>query len=244
MINKEMSMCQAVFENMQLMPLFPRFHMKLGFGEMSVDEVCKAHKVNTDFFLEIANSYLDDAYIPREGLSFFSLGTVVEYIKGTHAYYVEIAIPMVEEKIFRLLSQSTLLEKEVGLVTGFFNDYKQEFMSHLSEEDQYILPYILELEKQSLLQKPEPAFVKKLQNYSIREFEQEHDRLETSLEHLSRLIIKYLPPFDDFQLCLQVLHDLSDLVRDLIDHANMEDKILIPRVAELEEQLLEQIKTP
>ena len=234
MISREMSMCQAVLENMQLLPLFPRFQMKLGFGEMSVEEVCKAHEVNPDFFLEIANAYLDVAYIPGEGLSLFSLGTVVDYLKGTHAYYVDTALPMVEEKIFRLLAQSSLSEKEVGLVSGFFNDYKQEFLTHISEEEQHILPYILELEKQSALDKSDPVFLKKIQNYSIREFEQEHDRLETSLEHLSRLIIKYLPPFEDFQLCHQVLHDLSDLVKDLSDHAHMEDKILIPRVAELE----------
>jgi len=239
MINRNMSMCQAVFENKQLLPLFPRFKMKLGFGEMSVEEVCKAHEVNTDFFLEIANAYLDEAYIPGEGLSSFSLGTVVDYLKGCHTYYLDIALPTVEEKIIRLLSQSTLSDKEVGLVTSFFNDYRQEFMTHISEEEQHILPYILELEKQSSQEKPDPAFVKKLHSYSIREFEQEHDRLETSLEHLSRLIIKYLPPFEDFQLCHQVLHDLADLVEDLCDHADMEDKILIPRVVELEEQLLD-----
>lgn len=244
MINREMSMCQAVFENMQLLPLFPRFQMKLGFGEMSVEEVCKAHQVNPDFFLEIANAYLDEAYIPGEGLSLCSLGTVVDYLKGTHTYYVDIALPMVEKKIFQLLAQSSLSEKEVGLVSGFFNDYKQEFLAHISEEEQEILPYILELEKQSALEESDPAFLKKLQSYSIREFEQEHERLETSLEHLSRLIIKNLPPFEDFQLCHQVLHDLSDLVKDLSDHANMEDKILIPRVAELEEQLLDRINRP
>lgn len=243
MISRKMSMCQAVFENMQLLPLFPRFRMNLGFGEMSVEEVCELHQVNTDFFLEIANAYLDETYIPGEGLSLFSLGTVVDYLRGTHAYYVDIALPMVEEKILRLLSQSTLSEKEVDLVTRFFNDYKQEFMSHVSEEEQHILPYILELEKQSALEKPDPAYTKKLLSYSIREFEQEHDRLETSLEHLSRLIIKSLPPFEDFQLCHQVLHDLSDLVEDLTDHAKMEDKVLIPRVAELEEKLLERLST-
>lgn len=241
MINREMPMCQAIFENMQLLPLLPRFQMKLGFGEMSVEEVCKAHEVNPDFFLGIANAYLDEAYLPGEGLSLFSLGTVVDYLRGTHTYYMDIALPMVEEKIFRLLAQPGLSEKEVELVTSFFNDYKQEFLAHIFEEEQDILPYILELEKQSAREKPDPAFLNKIQSYSIREFEQEHDRLETSLEQLARLIIKYLPPFEDFQLCHQVLHDLSDLVKDLRDHANMEDKILIPRVVELEEQLLDSL---
>ncbi len=62
--------------------------------------------------------------------------------------------------------------------------------------------------------------------------------MEISLEHLSELIIKYLPPFDDLQLYHQVLNDLSILMKDLVDHADVEDKVLIPRVAELERELL------
>jgi len=96
----------------------------------------------------------------------------------------------------------------------------------------------LRLERQSALEKPDPQFIQKLRTYSIREFEKEHDRLETSLKHLSELIIKYLPPFDDLQLYHQVLNDLSILMKDLVDHADVEDKVLIPRVAELERELL------
>lgn len=244
MISREMSMCVAVFENMQLLPLLPRFKMKLGFGERSVEEVCKTHGVNTDFFLEIANSYLDESFIPGEGLNLFSLGTVISYLRETHTYYVETALPQVEEKIYLLLEESSLSDKEVRLVKAFFNDYKQEFLAHIQEEEQHILPYILELEKQAALERPTPEFAQRLQSYSIREFEQGHDRLETSLEHLSRLIIKNLPPFESFQLCYQVLNDLSNLVKDLADHANMEDKLLIPRVAELEAHLLNRIEYP
>lgn len=234
-----MHMCQVVLENPRLLPLFPRFNLTLGFGEMNVEEVCTAHKVNTEFFLEIANAYLDEEFVPGEDLLLFSLGTVVKYLTSTHTYYLESVLPQVEEKLYRLLDQSALSEKEVKLVTGFFNDYKDEFMGHISEEEQNVLPYILEMEVNSTREKPDPVFIEKLHHYSIREFEKEHDRLETSLENLSRLIIKYLPPFEDFQLCNQVLNDLASLVKDLIDHANMEDKVLIPRVTDLERQLLQ-----
>jgi len=230
-------MYRVVLENLQLLPLLPRFNLKSGFGELSVEEVCRTHGLNTDFFLEIANAYLDELYVPEEGLSLFSLGTMVDYIKSTHSYYTEIALPKVEEKIHRLLEPASLSEKEVLLVTNFFNDYKKDFLSHISQEEEHILPYMLELERQSLLENPDPSFIQKLQGYSISEFEKEHDRLEISLKHLSELIIKYLPPFDDLQLCYQVLNDLSILMKDLVDHADMEDKILIPRVAKLERQL-------
>ncbi|MEN8226979.1 MAG: hemerythrin domain-containing protein [Bacteroidota bacterium] len=238
MITRNMHMCQALLENQQLLPLFPRFNLKLGFGEMTVEEVCSIHGVNSDFFLEIANAYLDDDYVPGEGLSRFSLGTMVKYLTSTHNYYLMTALPQVEERIHRLLDQSNLSKKEVNLVTGFFNDYKKEFLGHISEEEQNVLPYILELEEQSTRHRPDPAFIEKLRTYSIREFEKEHDRLETSLENLSKLIIKYLPPSEDFQLSIQVLNELSALVKDLVDHANMEDKILIPRVSDLEQLLL------
>lgn len=238
MISRQDPMYLVVSNHPQLLPLFPRFNLKLGFGERSVEEVCENHEVNTDFFLEIANAYLDELYLPGEGLSLFSLSTVVSYIVATHKYYTEIALPGVEEKIHRLMAHSTLSEKEVALVSGFFNDYKKEFLEHINQEEQHILPYILELERQSKQERVDPEFAQKLKSYSIREFEKEHDRLETSLKHLSTLIIKYLPPFEDLQLCHQVLNDLSALVKDLVDHADMEDKILVPRVAELEEILL------
>jgi regulator of cell morphogenesis and NO signaling len=231
-------MCRALLENLQLLPLIPRFNMKLGFGEMTVEQVCMAYAVEVDFFLEIANAYLDESYVPGEELLQIPLSTVVNYLTTTHSYYLETALPEVEQNIFQLLERSDLSSREAALVTDFFNDYKKEFMEHLSEEEQHVLPYILELERQSALEQPDADFLKRLQRYSIREFEKGHDRLETSLENLSRLIIKYLPPCDDFQLCQQVLNQLSALVKDLVDHADMEDKILIPRVAELEQAML------
>lgn len=238
MITRERPMYKVVLENLQLLPLLPRFNLKPGFGELSVEEVCSAHGVNTDFFLEIANAYLDELYIPGEGLALFPLETMVQYIKSTHEYYTGIALPTVEVKIQSLMKSSKLSDKEVDLLTTFFNDYKKDFLIHINQEEEQILPYVLELEKQSRQENPDPEFLDRLRNYSISEFEKEHDRLETSLNHLSELIIKYLPPFDDLRLCHEVLKELAGLVRDLVDHAEVEDKILIPRVAELEDKLL------
>ena len=239
MISKEMSMGQAVLAHHQLLPLFTRFNISMGFGEKSVEQVCRAHGVNPDFFLEIANAYLNDEFVPHKDLSHFSLSAVVDYIAATHVHYLEVALPRIESKIHELLGHSELSDKKILLVRQFFNDYKEDFMTHISQEEQEIMPYILELEKQSLNDPPGQDFINRLQHYSIREFAKEHDRLETSLENLSKLIVKYLPPFRDQELCIQVLRDLAELVKDLVDHADMEDKVLIPRVYELEQQLLQ-----
>ncbi|MEN8155793.1 MAG: hemerythrin domain-containing protein [Bacteroidota bacterium] len=243
MISKKMPMGHALLEHNRLLPLFARFNIRLGFGEQSVEEVCQSHGVNTDFFLEIANAYLDEGFVPPDELSGFSLESMVEYLKATHSYYIEVALPGIEDKILRLLDRSELSKNEINLVTGFFNDYKQEFLAHISHEEKEILPYIVELEKQSLKPRPGPRFIERLKEYSIGEFAKEHDRLENSLENLSKLIIKYLPPFEDQELCIRVLRDLDELVEDLIDHADMEDKVLVPRVAELEKMVIQKAGT-
>ena len=237
MINREMAMCRAVLENNRLLPLFARFNIRLGFGEKSVEEVCRINEVDPAFFMEIANAYLEEDDIPREDLAHFPLTSMVKYLRATHAYYLEVALPRVELLIGQLLNQPELSKKEVNLLSGFFEDYKKEFMQHIFQEENEVLPYILELEKQSLPELPDPEFMSSMKVYSISKFEQEHDRLEYSLENLSRLIIKYLPPLKNQELCLKVLAELADLVKDLVDHANMEDKVLIPRVSDLEQEV-------
>lgn len=230
-------MYRVVLDNSRLLPLLHRFNMKLGFGEKTVEDVCSEHGVNSGFFLEIANAYLDESYTPGEDLISYPLEAVVHYITSTHSYYTQIALPAIEDKIGRLLKNSSLPDKEIRLLSNFFEDYKKDFLIHVSREEEEVLPYVLKLEKQDKSEFPDKDFLDFLNSYSIREFEQEHERLETSLEHLSELIIKYLPPFQDEQLCFRVLEDLASLVKDLVDHANMEDRVLVPRVVEIEERL-------
>jgi regulator of cell morphogenesis and NO signaling len=237
-INESRLMADAILENNRIISLLPRFDIEFGFGELTVDEVCRASGVNTAFFLEIVNSYINDDYVVETDFSLFSLSTVVEYLKKTHTNYLKVELPEIENKIHSLINNSCLSDDKKNLVITFFNDYKQEFIVHIMNEEDDVLPYILEIEKQVRLKDPEEDFIKKLETYSIHQFAHEHDRLEDSLANLAALIIKYLPPFKDRALCDQTLSSLFVLKEDLIDHATMEDKVLVPKVADLEKELL------
>lgn len=232
-------MAQVIMEHQQLIPLLPRFNIKMGFGHKSVEQVCQQYGVNTCFFLEICNSYIYEDYTATKDLSLFSLETMVDYLKNTHHYYTAIAFPALEQNIAELISDSELSIEKKDLVFNFFNDYKRNFLEHIQKEEEIILPYILELEIQYRQEKADEYFIRKVKKYSINDFALEHDRLETSLTNLSKLIIQYLPPFENWVLCHRILMDLCRLVKDLTDHGNMEDKVLIPRVSELEHSLLQ-----
>lgn len=238
LIIESQSMADVVLENPRVLSLLPRFEIGLGFGEKTIDEVCCSNNVNTSFFLEIVNSYINDEYVARADLSEFPLSVVVEYLRKTHSYYLTSGLPKIEASINKLIAGSLLSEEKKKLVLTFFDDYKQEFLDHIMKEEDSILPYILEIEEQAGKEQADKAFLDRLKKYSISQFAREHDRLEDSLANLAELIIKYLPPFKDRELCDQILSDLFALKEDLIDHAAMEDKVLVPRVADLERELL------
>lgn len=241
LINEKHIMADAILENNQIITLLPRFNIEFGFGEKTVDKVCKINGVNTNFFLEIVNSYISDDYVTKSDFSLFSLSTVVDYLKKTHVYYLTVGLPKIEKLILSLIDNSTLSKEKKSLVITFFNDYKKDFLNHIMKEEEEVLPYILKIEDQSKMQVPDAAFINIIEENSINNFAREHDRLEDSLANLAALIIKYLPPFKNRELCDHILSELFALKDDLIDHASMEDKVLVPKVADLEEELLQRI---
>ncbi len=64
-----------------------------------MEEVCRIHEVDPDFFMEIANAYLEGDDNPHEDMALFPLESMVKYLRATHSYYLEVALPRVEDLI-------------------------------------------------------------------------------------------------------------------------------------------------
>ncbi|MBN2348343.1 MAG: hemerythrin domain-containing protein [Bacteroidales bacterium] len=234
-------MADVIHLNYLLLNILSRFNITLGFGDKTVEEVCGEHKVNVEFFLEITNSYHDENYFPKKQLQGFPVHLIVNYLKKTHDYYLDKKIPEIAELILRLTTQfppSTL--PGIDLLNRFFIDYKEELTRHIQREDDSIMPYILEVEQAFNSKKLSGMLFEKIKAEFIEKFALEHDNVEDKLYDLKNIIIKYLPPIEDQDLCNQIFIELSRLERDLNNHARIEDKVLIPMVMHMERKLLEQ----
>ena len=74
---------------------------------------------------------------------------------------------------------------------------------------------------------------------SIDIYADDHDNVEDKLFDLKNLIIKYLPPADDYTLSNSLLIELFRLEQDLNDHSRIEEKVLVPKMQLIEKQILE-----
>ncbi len=236
-ITADMKMADVIHHNYTLLPVISRFGIELGFGDKIVKDVCDYFNINLDFFLEITNSFIDEDYIPQKELETFPLHLIVDYLQKTHQYYLEEKIPELEEMIFQMVTDSPGEETKNKLVTNFFKQYKEELTTHIEREEDKIQPYVLQLEEAWKNNKLPETLYREIKKYSIDDFADEHDNVEEKLYDLKNIIIKYLPPCQDKSLCNKILMELFRLEKDLNAHAALEDKVLIPKVSEIEDIL-------
>ena len=237
-ITSDMKLADVLFQNFTLLPVISRFNLKLGFGDKSVAEICSEADVNIDFFLEITNSFVDEDYIPQKELSSFPVSLIVTYLKKTHQYYLEEKIPEIEININRIIKEEKGGNDKFKLVRNFFRDYQLELSNHIDREESIIHPYVMEIETAYYNNQISKDLFSKIKTYSINDYASEHDNVEEKLFDLKNIIIKYLPPTKSIGLCNSILTDLFRLEKDLSAHASLEDKVLIPKVALMEEKLL------
>jgi len=123
---------ETVSENPILIPVINRFGIKLGLGDKTVSSVCDEYNVNTDFFLSILNTYLEEDYFPEKKLHEFDLELVSEYLKQTDAYYAHAQIPNIEKHLNAFITLSDPANKQLELIRKLFYKFKSELLSRIN----------------------------------------------------------------------------------------------------------------
>lgn len=226
-------MADIIHQNHHTLPVIQRFGINFGFGDKTIEEVCASNKVDLDFFLEIINAFIDKEYFPQQRLQSFSVSLTVNYLKKTHENYLSEKIPFIENLIDELISNSGKEQAKFMLLKKFFKEYKEEFTAHIRREDELVFPYALSVEKAFLNNNPNDL----PNSYSMKNFIGEHDNIEIKLTDLKNIIIKYLPPTGNNNLCNSILNELFELEKDLNEHSRIEEKIMVPKVLEMEKSL-------
>ncbi len=237
LIHKEMKMVDVIHLNHHLLHVINRFGIQLGFGEKSVETVCREHNVDLNFFLDLINTYHNRSYFPLQNLLKIKAGMLVDYLHKTHNYYLEFKVPEIEAILDRLLADDILAEDTKKLLSDFFQQYKKELVMHIEIEENRVYPYAMALEQflDNKISKEELNAY--LEAYSISQYEEDHSDIEEKLYDLKQIILKYLPNPKDSRLLNVMLHDLFELELDLNNHCRIEDMILVPIVEKMEKAI-------
>ena len=224
---KQSKIIDLVEANYHLLPVINRFGINLGNKDKSLETICLSQNINIDFFLVIVNTFYNEEYFPETELKSFPPTLIIDYLRKTHQHYIDYELPKLESLLKQLIKSNRTEIHQLDLIDQFYLKYKEELLLHIGEEEQEVFPYI-----NSLVEKNRGNI-----RYSIHSFEKEHSNVDIKLSDLKNLIVKYIEPVYDNNICNEFLITLYRFEKDIKDHARIEDKILIPMVVELEKQL-------
>ena len=237
LLEKQMKLADVIHHDYNLVPVINRFGIVLGFGDGSIESICNNKNIDIDFFLTILNAFHDPQLLDKEFLQSFSARLLIDYLRKTHNYYLAHKIPEIECLIVEMASESTDKKRSYELLQKFFEEYKNELIKHIYREETRVYPYVIELEEAIQNNSVSESLILRSNEYSITSYEEEHDNVEEKLTDLKNIIIKYLPPSKNQKNRFKLLKELTVLEKDLVDHARIEDLILVPKVELLEKSL-------
>ncbi|MBK7258522.1 MAG: hemerythrin domain-containing protein [Ignavibacteriae bacterium] len=236
LFTRDTRLADAIHSNYLLIPVINRFGVSLGFGDRTIREVCRAHRIDEKFFLVIINVFSHPHYFPEKTLLTFNPLVVLSYLQKTHAYYREIQIPVIERQLRQLIGRAGKEKGDLLVVRKFFQEYKRELLAHLNREERITFPYIRNVyrahQTRRAARKPSNAHA-----YSMEAYESEHNNVDEKLWDLKNILIKYLPGTVDAVVRNAVICEIFRLEQDIRDHTRIEETILMPRVTALEHAL-------
>ncbi|MDR2511241.1 MAG: hemerythrin domain-containing protein [Bacteroidales bacterium] len=217
-----MKLSDILAANYHLFLMLPRLGIELGFGDKTVEQVCKTHHVPVSFFLLVCNVHAFDEYLPdNQTILQTDMSKLVEYLSFSHHFYIEERLPPIETTLHKI---TEACQAQYGtILKRFFEEYKNELICHFHFEEEKVFPYIERVRNGHLDD-----------TFNIETYQANHSNVEDKLSDLTNIITKYLSANILQKERIRILFDIFEFSNDLHKHSLIEDKVLVPYVKSLE----------
>ena len=207
----------------KMLSVLERLHFRLGFGDSSVEEVCRVRNFPLRLFLEISNVFASPDYEPDLSvLDKADISIVADYIKSSHKFYAEVSVPHLHRLIHKMLDD--VGSSYADALNKFFDELVDKLNAHFEHEEK---------------------IVDSIRNGNyISEEEDSHSQFLEKLEDLKNIVIKYLPDSGDNASRYSMLAHLLAMEEDMRSHIRVEEKIFNPLVCSIMDSPLPDEETP
>lgn len=159
------------------------------------------------------------------------------YIVDRHHSFVRAHLPRIPA-LFDVVraAHGATHGKLIDALRKIFDGLATELELHLEKEERILFPYIEQFERYLLYGEPMPdVHCGSVQN-PIHQMEHEHDNAGAALDKMRQLTSDWQPPADACRKFEALYDELAGLEKDLHEHIHLENNILFPKAAELEQR--------
>lgn len=141
LVKPETILSAVIDSEPSVIPVVNRFGISLGTGEVAVGQICAEKHLNTEFFLAIVNTFINESYFPEHKLRTFDSAEIVRYLEETNNYYSHFQLANIERH-FRLLMQSVGQGSNIHLLLDFFHELRDAIMARIETDNRKIFPIL------------------------------------------------------------------------------------------------------
>lgn len=218
-IDADESMAGLVAEDFNILPILSRFSIPLGFGTKTIGEVCDEAGIDTNTFLLIVNFTLSGD-IPPHDANVGQAVAIVDFLHNSHDYFLGYKFPHIRNNLIEALDES---HSDINpAIIHFFDQYVNQVKIHFDYEECNVWPYIRALDSNG-----------ETSTYSIDVFRKHHDEIGEKLSDLKNIILRYYYTSMPNRM-YDALVDIFNCEEDLNSHHAIENRILIPMIADIE----------
>lgn len=217
-------MSDLICGNYNLLLVMSRFGLSLGFGDQTVEQVCRQQGVHTGTFLAVVNFMEEECCMPEDDHEKVSIEALMDYLQQAHSYFLDFNLPAIRRKLIDAIDCSQ--DDVAFLILKFYDEYVNEVRAHMGYENDIVFKYV-----NALLKGEDTA------GYHIGIFSARHNQIETKLTELKNIIVKYYPAKSNNNLLNSVLFDIYSCEKDLCSHCRVEDYMFVPLIVEFEKKI-------
>ena len=178
------------------------------------------HNVDEKTFLAVVNYITGRDYHCGEVV----LPSLIRYLKQSHEYFLDFNLPNIRRKLIESIDCSGTNDIAM-LIIRFYDEYVMAVRKHMDYEDEVIFAYVEQLSQGHLKR-----------DYTISEFASKHAPIGDKLKELKDVIIRCYPEKNNYLLNAALLEIIA-CEQDLASHCMIEDKLFVPAVKLIEQQL-------
>lgn len=241
-ITPETRVAEIAAGNPATIRIFQRFGIDFCCGgKRPLHEVC-AEKQMTFGELRTALEAADATGATGIPAADAPLAELVRFIVAEYHADLRVELPRLDQMAAKVLDAHGAKHPEMlSALVSTFRGLRQELEEHMMKEERVLFPYVERLEAlaasgQGLQASPFGSI-----EAPIGMMEHEHESAARALARLRELTGGYVAPADACNTFRGLYHGLAELEKDLHEHIHLENNVLFPQAARLEEELMSRV---
>ena len=223
-------------ENPQAVRVFEKHQIDFCCGgDRPIEDACRAKGISAE---ELLAEIEAAGPVPEErDWQSASLAELADYIVARHHAYLRQEMPEIAQMIEKVLTAHGSNHSDSLLpLQKTFAGLQAELTLHMMKEEMVLFPLVKRMEAAADARRVLPAAPGGSVSNPIRMMEDDHDSAATALREMRRLTSGYTVPPDGCNTYRALFQRIQALEADLHVHIHLENNVLFPRAAELEQK--------